>query len=923
MELDEEGSPDGAGERYASLSEKALQGLKQFAEISMKDCRTPCSEAAGSAYLRTEIHSTWMLLMCLHHAEAEADTARATWTPGPWRTEAEALRHISLSHQSVRVLRAVLRWLSWSHRLPTVSGEEEDDADVGVLHGSAGYERTRRKLQLRGALAVPLQGPPALHPDGPLDLRDQFHTSDLQDEQKLLRQVFSALRRKDLKRAWKLCEDSGQAWRIAFLQGLMPHADGAEAAVSYDTMDDGGDELLANLKEQHADWTELGAVESSSSSEGNPWRRVWKEQCWDAAQRNLHGSSSMDPYELAILGFCAGHYDALIPACQRTWADRCWGELHCLKEWLVERLLEDGRAEWSKERFIGEGDGGCRDPADTGHSQALRSEKLCGRLRAVPSTELEDFVASHVCRLLQSLPPEGLGHGASIADRFARLQAMLIEAVWRPERADDAIALLSLWVGRDGGEAVTWTGAPEGCPFMVKQFASYLALWQREHLHDIVAFRDHHLDDRPFLARQRAIEGTEDAVEHIVQELVNDYVKRASGPSWSQEVLEGDGLHLVAEHAKSLKSRGRIEAFSTLIFNLGAGASLTDGSSATDPDGQLHIRAQALRRCLEVFWDTCTEDVFGLAAELVTRALRVKERLLLGEDRFDGIKASVRVEDMQLAILCLVLLWVAGRTRSDNRQGVKAALIGLEHILGEPFSQELLESMTDEDFFRTALDLVVGPLLTDCLACLVTKEPNSALRILEPLRASTLWNNIFSSDRPCKQQLAELEWFMELCQLHQQWTLAHQEAVDQRCAAPPRLAGFGSSVRVEFGGMEILEEAERRLKTSHSNLLQWALSRLESDLRFLEPHVGSHTLLDEQQWTLMKQGLAWRVVQALLESYELEGDYDGALQELAVAMSQSPWLLKLLRPEHARAFLHRLALVPSHPSPSRGHGLWE
>ena len=76
-----------------------------------------------------------------------------------------------------------------------------------------------------------------------------------------------------------------------------------------------------------------------------------KEQCWRTAARAVQRSAtcSSDIHELAILGFCSGFAEAMMPVCGATWMDRCWCELHSLKECLIERLLADGRAQWCEE----------------------------------------------------------------------------------------------------------------------------------------------------------------------------------------------------------------------------------------------------------------------------------------------------------------------------------------------------------------------------------------------------------------------------------------------------------------------------------------------------------------------------------------------------------------------------------------------
>ena len=44
-----------------------------------------------------------------------------------------------------------------------------------------------------------------------------------------------------------------------------------------DDGDDDNEDLLSRLKEDHTDWTETLIPEAVSGSDGNPWRRIWKE----------------------------------------------------------------------------------------------------------------------------------------------------------------------------------------------------------------------------------------------------------------------------------------------------------------------------------------------------------------------------------------------------------------------------------------------------------------------------------------------------------------------------------------------------------------------------------------------------------------------------------------------------------------------
>mmetsp|Transcript_65281 Transcript_65281/g.168576 ORF Transcript_65281/g.168576 Transcript_65281/m.168576 type:complete len:917 (-) Transcript_65281:25-2775(-) len=893
--------PKGGYSYSAGPSERALAALKPFARIAWEECREPLPESAGPARTRWEIHSTWTLLLCLHHAEAEAERCvRAGWQPQEWRTEAQALRHIFLEHRSLRMLGAVLRWLRWAHSWgPECSQREDDGCGAGA---DASYERTRRTLQLKGSLSEPLQGAPTLHPDGPLQQPGRFDEADLVDEVRLMRRLLRALRRGDLRGAMQICSDGGQPWRVALLQGMFPYAEGsasAEAEAGYAAMDDDDDEdVLAAVKEEHTDWSEIGTLEHPGCN-GNPWRRIWKEQCWDTAQRHLQRSSTpMSLQELAISGFCSGHQDALLPACSGSWADRLWAELHCMKEWLVESLLDEGRAKWCpSDVFLGEGDCGCPDPSETPETRSARRDKLCGALRGTRGTDLDAVVAREVQRIVVPRVSEDLNE---VASSFAALQATIVCSAWEPERGDEVIAMLRTWLG----EGVC--GSP--CPFVVKQFASHFAIWQKESLEQCDVSKDELNagggDAAGNLEALRSNTGRD--VDDIVRELVGDLVAAASG-AWQKQCIEGHAIELIAEHVSAMTAASRVSAFASLLVQMGSRSGEVECGTA------LELRLEALKRCIWVFWDRFPEDIFALLAVLVRKALCLDassaEEVDLPSLGLCGIRKAVTTSDLSLVLLSIMMFWVVARDKAEAGEFLEEALRGLESVLGSSLPEGERPESTD-DFARLVLDAIALPCFADTLLTLTVQDPTYALGMLPLLQSSALWSDAISCKSPGLQTLTEIEWFLGLCRRQSEWSQAGE--IVSACRQSQPVSGCGSGMRLLGPGWHDARasQAELERSTARDSLLDWARPRLAQDRPLLEPPLRAHTTLPEQQWERLCGAVACRSLFVLLSVFEGESDFDGAMNDLVVAVAQSPWMLRRLEPHHARAFLSRLAVVP-------------
>ncbi|CAK9030016.1 Nuclear pore complex protein Nup107 (107 kDa nucleoporin) (Nucleoporin Nup107) [Durusdinium trenchii] len=894
-----------------SCAEHRLSALKPYAHLAWEECKAPAEDGSGSAQLRWEIFSTWMLLLCLHHTEAERERCER-WQCQAWTTEEKAMRHLFMRNYHLRALQAILRWLRWAHRwAPQADRKEEFPAYT------ASYERTRRAQQLR-RLPSPVQACSVLHPDGPLQHSQMFEPADLEDERQLVADLWICLRRGELSKGLKLCAESGQAWRTALLQGMLPFAEADGQDLETVGPDEETEEMLALMKEEHTDWTEFG--QPKHYSHGNPWRRLWKEQCFDAAARNLQ-CGAMDLCELSIYGFCSGNYDALMPYCGTSWADRCWGELHCLKEWLVERLLDDGRV-WCNEESL------C-----TSEDEDRHPSKLCGRLASGLSPELGRAVSEEVQQILLRVLPRSPGDARwevpeSVSEQFAFLQALLIESAWIPERGQAALDLLRGWLG-------------EGAPFLVKQFASYFALWQREML--------------------QVSKGTEamPEVDDIILEHVQELIVAASGSHWPEQCLHGKAVEIILEHCVVLQPQLRREAFAELLLRLGsAGPKATIACAVALARGEFTAQAQVMKRCFSTFWSRFPDEVFAMMAGLVHRVLKLDEPQ---EARLEEVPAGAReqahAEDMVHLVLCLLIFWTIARDKAAEGDTVEQAQEGLRSLLGEevqaPGLLEILAGDPRQAFLRSALSSAIVPLLTDTLLCLCVKDPGLALPMLPPLQASVLWTDAFNS-ASATANLSDLEWFLLLYVKHSTWRDAFQEASAQHALAlKPTLMRYGAAVQPGPGSGHTAEaeKAAEENKVAREALLDWAQDRLARPRALLEPQPRSQTALPEEHVQNLRKALAWRTLQfqilkvlaffpaspmshlcqfpnelnkmtgertptpvhallPLIECFEAELDLQGAMQDLFVAIDESPWMLKMLDQRHARSLLLRVARIP-------------
>lgn len=248
----------------------------------------------------------------------------------------------------------------------------------------------------------------------------------------------------------------------------------------------------------------------------------------------------------------------------------------------------------------------------------------------------------------------------------------------------------------------------------------------------------------------------------------------------------------------------------------------------------------------------------------------------------------------------------------------KEAKDALELVLGRTFDAPL---QTRDDFCVAALKVVVLPLLIDILLTLAVRDITSACTLFPMVQQAQLWIDVQGCSLQSVRHLAEVEWYVGLCQRHAAWVEARRALRKLRevVAVPPRLVG-GCGPAANVVGMGLLDgsgpepcdlvKAETRVSLSRDAILDAARPILARDVALLYHLPGMYTVLPEQQWDALRRAAARRVLFLLLSVFEGGRDFDGAMHDLAVAVAQSPWILTLAGPRHARLFLGRLAAIP-------------
>lgn len=132
-----------------------------------------------------------------------------------------------------------------------------------------------------------------LDPDAPYREKLPLHDLDMEDQRRLIKNIFNCIRQGKIDEAQLLCVHCGQPWLAAILEGWRLYHD-----PNFETTE---------------------KTDVKLPVEGNARRDLWKRCAYIIAQ-----NPKLDDYNRAVVGALCGNLESLINVCGQSWYDLLW-----------------------------------------------------------------------------------------------------------------------------------------------------------------------------------------------------------------------------------------------------------------------------------------------------------------------------------------------------------------------------------------------------------------------------------------------------------------------------------------------------------------------------------------------------------------------------------------------------------------------
>ncbi|XP_058116957.1 nuclear pore complex protein Nup107 [Anopheles ziemanni] len=258
---------------------------------------------------------TWKLMASLYRDRLVTQKTDCDMEDLPLvNSERAIIEHLYAGNENLREYQMIVDWLE-----KMVLRQNQSLAGTFTNH-SVAWENTLHQLLEVGetAFGSTRELVKSLDPDAPLRENRPLHDLDAEDQVRLAKHIFLEIRSGRLEEAQNKCDQCGQSWMAAVLEGWRLHHDS-----NY------GNE---NPKLER------------NPIEGNPRRDLWKKFAWKMAESRL-----LNPYIKASIGALCGHLDSMVEILSNcTWNDMLWAYLkaqidirveseirsHCIKSYL-------------------------------------------------------------------------------------------------------------------------------------------------------------------------------------------------------------------------------------------------------------------------------------------------------------------------------------------------------------------------------------------------------------------------------------------------------------------------------------------------------------------------------------------------------------------------------------------------------------
>ncbi|GAQ87116.1 nuclear pore protein 84/107 containing protein [Klebsormidium nitens] len=522
---------DNAPEAYAALLRPALRGDAEFASVlgGLHDLAQDLADRRGEmAAAQTRSIERHLLEHKSRVLQSEAATWSLVWhllgkplqemlSAGllPPTSQQEACEY-ALQDARAQACMRVVQWLE------DLAGQQVD-RDEKRHGGYAGLLRHSQGVWVRTAQALKSsQRPPSnlvshVDPDAPTRENLRLHPQDSEDEELLMRGVWTLLKAGRLSDARQLCRDVGQAWRAASLGGTgdagpVPSVEGFRGLTG-----------TKRAREEQAAEIEAGRGRQ---------RRLWKWTCFLASEK-VGGEGGESKYEAAVYGALSANTSKMLPVCD-TWEAACWALFRGWLDSQVDSALADAHAAE-----------GLTGPSPSPDELSGSQEKRSAIAEAYKnSSAAGGWPAPVLAQQPQSFPEvfERLQTSPQLPDSVQRAgkdQQRMIQTLIILHRWGELVDCLKHWVVTPTAE----TGRPRSQPEFIR-FAAHLVL-----------------------ALRKVLPPDEDLFQEDLQRTCNVIINM-----YAVQLVAEQQEHLVALYAAQLVAFARVDLYANLLdMKQGAG----------------------------------------------------------------------------------------------------------------------------------------------------------------------------------------------------------------------------------------------------------------------------------------------------------------------------------------------------------------